>query len=164
MCSLTIDCRCATGIDGITRYQCPRSSPCRRRRETAELRKLAIVRPCVVSGRPTRLDSLATRANQPGDAGRADDAGRMRASAARPSPSTQHRSFAQHSGRPAIRRHAPASSVGRKREGERDQHGRQPAVEAKELHARSRETKASVKTMPRPRWKEKRNRISAVAC
>src|SRR5436309_325969 len=44
MCILTIDCRCETCIDGITRYQCPRiiavdAPP----RSAVELRKLATV-------------------------------------------------------------------------------------------------------------------------
>jgi hypothetical protein len=44
MCSLTMDWRCATGIDGMMRYQCPRIIAVHvPPRSTAELKKLAIV-------------------------------------------------------------------------------------------------------------------------
>src|SRR5262249_10255647 len=44
MCARTIDCRCDTSIDGITKYQCPRiiavhAPP----RSSADVRKLAMV-------------------------------------------------------------------------------------------------------------------------
>src|SRR4030088_3289197 len=51
MCTLTIDCRCDTWSEGITRYQCPRiiavhAPP----RSAAELRKLATIIAC--AGKP----------------------------------------------------------------------------------------------------------------
>ena len=55
MCSLTIDCRCDTCIDGMTRYQWPRIIAVQAPPSSAaELRKLATVSACAVVGRQSR--------------------------------------------------------------------------------------------------------------
>src|SRR5438874_380366 len=67
MCTLTIDCRCDTCIDGMTRYQWPRiiavhAPPSM----AAELRKLAMVRAWTGAARPAAASNAwATSATNP---------------------------------------------------------------------------------------------------
>src|SRR5438552_15314837 len=81
MCTLTIDCRCDTGSEGMTRYQCPRimavhAPP----RSAAELKKLATVIAC--AERPEAwLTPCATSAIRPAPTAVATIAGRTEASA-----------------------------------------------------------------------------------
>src|SRR3981081_1040254 len=81
MCILTIDCKCDTWSEGITRYQCPRimavhAPP----RSAAELKKLATVIAC--ADKPEALlTPCATSAIRPAPTAVATMAGRTEASA-----------------------------------------------------------------------------------
>src|SRR5262249_19610788 len=81
MCSFTIDCRCDTGSDGITRYQCPRTIAVHAPpRSSAELKKLTIVIACTGGPPVVAAIACATTATAPAATPVATSAGRIDAS------------------------------------------------------------------------------------
>ena len=166
MCTLTIDCRCETCIDGITRYQWPRiiavqAPPS----SSAELRKLTTVSaddrrraagghrraPAARSrpGRrppPPRGSPVRDRREHPADRRPVEDDRRARQQR---DAATRRRDRVDRRPRVAWKRNASATT---------SRIAASPALKRKNFTPASRETNTSVKTMPTPRWARKRKR------
>ena len=165
MCTLTIDCRCDTCIDGMTRYQWPRiiavhAPPS----SAAELRKLATVSARTgdrAAGRNVeRLQRRARRA--PPTTATPTIAGRIDASV-RPTVAQYTTIAALATSASAASAAVPTAPIGR-RHGDRNASATairiaaSPALKRKNFTPASRETSASVKTIPTPRCARKRKR------
>ena len=168
MCTLTIDCRCDTCIDGITRYQWPRIIAVQAPPSiAAELRKLATVSAMTARrARPRRSRApAATIATRPAIAADRDDRRtdrRERPADGRPVEAAiaalerdrQRRADADRADRRRSRsdagyRNASAMAI---------RTAASPALKRKNFTPASRETNTSVNTMPTPRWARKRKR------
>ena len=164
MCTLTIDCRCDTCIDGRMRYQCPRiiavdAPPS----SAAELRKLAMVS----TVRPRRARRGRDRL---GNQARPDRRRTPTPPAPDESTPAPVRRSPSRSRSPLRPRRAPTRPVTAAADGDKSD-GRSakatairiaamPALKRKNFTPASRETSASVKMIPRPRWVRKRKRTT----
>ena len=139
MCSLTIDCRCATSSEGTTRYQWPSTiAPHAPPSSATELRKLATVSSGISPGAsPRDLESpAASTAASPHTIAVHSSAGRILASI-RPMVAQYTTSAASAMSSSADRRRCRAfgsSSFGPQGEPDRDEQRRGAGVEAKKLH------------------------------
>ena len=171
MCTLTIDCRCDTCIDGITRYQWPRIIAVQAPPSiAAEVRKLATVSACDRRASAPAETSIAcsTTATRPPPTASADDRGPdRRERSGRPSPSSSTSAASERRRAPAARSRSDLRTARRRpRRTRRSRNASaiairiaaSPALKRKNFTPASRETNASVKTMPTPRCARKRKR------
>src|SRR6266498_3176402 len=160
ICTLTIDCRWDTCIEGITRYQWPRIIAVHAPPSiAAELRKLAIVSACTGSERADAATrACSTTAAVPPPTASATSSGRIDASA-RPT-------VAQYSTTPSSERASATSAAvlrgpvagGRKASATAIRIAASPALNRKNFTPASRDTRTSVKAIPTPRCARKRKR------
>src|SRR6266487_7080604 len=160
ICTLTIDCRWDTCIEGITRYQWPRIIAVHAPPSIAdELRKLAIVSACTGSERADAATrACSTTAAVPPPTASATSSGRIDASA-RPT-------VAQYSTTPSSERASATSAAvlrgpvagGRKASATAIRIAASPALNRKNFTPASRDTRTSVKAIPIPRCARKRKR------
>src|SRR5437870_2237084 len=162
MCILTIDCRCDTCIDGMTRYQWPRIMAVHAPPSmAAELRKLAIVSAWTGSARGDAAASACrVTATAPPPTASATSTGRIDASV-RPTVAqytTTHSSESASVTSAAVL-NGPASG-GRNASATAIRIAARPALNRKNFTPASRETKTSVKAIPTPRCARKRKRTA----